>query len=58
MNAARVISRDLPKVVAGLGIVAFALLPTAGLPAFYALPAISAWAMPPSSASACTRRRR
>jgi branched-chain amino acid transport system permease protein len=35
MNAARVISRDLPKVVAGLGIVAFALLPTAGLPAFY-----------------------
>jgi branched-chain amino acid transport system permease protein len=35
MNAAHVISRDLPKVVAGLGIVAFALLPTAGLPAFY-----------------------
>jgi branched-chain amino acid transport system ATP-binding protein/branched-chain amino acid transport system permease protein len=31
MNAAR----DLPKLVAGLGIVAFALLPTAGLPAFY-----------------------
>jgi branched-chain amino acid transport system permease protein len=31
MNAAR----DLPKVVAGLAIVALALLPTAGLPAFY-----------------------
>jgi branched-chain amino acid transport system permease protein len=28
-------ARDLPKVVAALGIVAFALLPTAGLPAFY-----------------------
>lgn len=28
-------ARDLPKVVAGLAIVAFALLPTAGLPAFY-----------------------
>jgi branched-chain amino acid transport system permease protein len=31
MNAAR----DLPKLVAGLAIVALALLPTAGLPAFY-----------------------
>jgi branched-chain amino acid transport system ATP-binding protein/branched-chain amino acid transport system permease protein len=31
MNAAR----DLPKAVAGLAIVALALLPTAGLPAFY-----------------------
>lgn len=31
MNAAR----DLPKVVAGLAIMALALLPTAGLPAFY-----------------------
>ena len=31
MNA----SRDLPKALAGLGVVAFALLPTAGLPAFY-----------------------
>jgi branched-chain amino acid transport system permease protein len=28
-------ARDLPKVVAGLAIVALALLPTAGLPAFY-----------------------
>ncbi|HEY6715563.1 MAG TPA: branched-chain amino acid ABC transporter permease, partial [Reyranella sp.] len=31
MNAAR----DLPKLVAGLAIVALAVLPTAGLPAFY-----------------------
>ena len=31
MNA----NRDLPKVIAGLAVVALALLPTAGLPAFY-----------------------